>query len=122
MRYHIIGIGAALMATFVIGCSKSPSAQSHYSKLPPGTKDLGVIEFAEGTPQQFSLGGGRGCTATAKRIDGDNIEVHFAIVATNADGTVSDFGRPAISTSPGRQCVISVGEVSIGLTPKWKSP
>ena len=73
-------------------------------------------------PLQFSLGGGRGCTATAKRIDGDNIEVDFAIVSTNANGTVSDFGRPAISTSPGRQCVISVGEVSIGLIPEWKTP
>ncbi len=83
---------------------------------------MGVIEFTQGMPLQFSLGGGRGCTPTAKRIDGDNIEVDFAIVSTNANGTVSDFGRPAISTSPGRQRVISVGEVSIGLIPEWKTP
>jgi hypothetical protein len=108
---------AALMAAFIIGCSKHPS------HLPAGTKDLGVIEFTEGTPQQFSLGDGKSCTATAKQIDGGkDIEVDLVIQATNADGTITDFARPAISTSPGRQCVISVGEVSIGMTPKWKTP
>ena len=118
---HFIA-GAALIAAFIVGCSKSPSEQAHHPKLPPGTKDLGVIEFTEGTPQHFSLGAGKGCTATAKRVDGNDIEVHFAIVATNADGTIADFGRPALSTLPGRQCVISVGDVSIGFTPQWKTP
>jgi Flp pilus assembly secretin CpaC len=112
---------AALMAAFIIGCSKSPSQPT--SGLPAGTKDLGVIEFTEGTPQQFSLGGGKSCTATAKQIDGGkDIEVDLAIQATNADGTVMDLGRPRISTLPGRQCAISTGEVSIELTPKWKTP
>ncbi len=120
MRISHMITGAALMAAFCIGCSKSPSHPT--SRLPAGTKDLGVIEFTEGTPLQFSLGGGRGCTATAKRNNGGNIEVDFSIVSTNADGTVSDFARPSISTSPGRQCVVSVGEVSIGLVPKWKTP
>jgi hypothetical protein len=126
MRIPHIIIGAALTAAFVIGCKRS--SPSH---LPAGTKDLGVIEFTEGTPQQFSLGGGIGCTATAKRIDGDNIEVHYAIVSTNADGTVSDFCRPVISTSRGGQCLIPLADLSIdsvpkskiiALTPKWKTP
>jgi hypothetical protein len=112
--------GAALIAAFCIGCSKSPNQPT--SRLPAGTKDLGVIEFTEGTPQQFSLGGGRGCTATAKRIDGNDIEVDFSIVATNADGTVMELSRPCISASPGMQCAISDGDVSIGLIPKWKTP
>lgn len=120
MRIPSLISGAALIAAFCIGCSKSPSQPT--SGLPAGTKDLGAIEFVEGMAQQFSLGGGRGCTATAKRIDSNNIEVHFAIISTNAAGLVSNIASPAISTSPGRQCVISVGEVSIGLTPKWKTP
>lgn len=119
MRIQHIITAAALMAAFVIGCSKSPSRPA--SHLPAGMKALGVIEFTEGTPQHFSLGNGKGCTATAKRL-GDDIEVDFVIETTNTDGTVTEFGRPSLSTSPGRQCVISVGDVSIGLTPQWKTP
>jgi hypothetical protein len=115
---------AALMAAFIIGCSKHPS------HLPAGSKNLGVIEFTEGTPQQFSVFGGIVCSATAKRIDGDNIELHFAIASTNADGTVLGFGSPVISTSPGRQCLIPFADIRmsvpkskiIALTPKWKTP
>lgn len=112
-------IGAALTAAFVIGCSKGPSRPVSY--LPAGTRELGVIKFTAGTPQHFSLGDGRSCTATARRVAG-NIEVDFVIEATNTDGTVTVLSRPRISTLPGRQCAVSVGDVSIGLTPTWKAP
>jgi hypothetical protein len=120
MRILHFSATAALLAVFVIGCSKHPSQLS--SSLPANTKDLGVVEFREGTPQHFTLGDGKGCTVTGKQNSGD-IEVDFVIEATNAeDGTVSVLSRPRISTSPGRQCVISVGDVSIGFTPKCKMP
>ena len=124
MRISHIIIGAALTAAFVIGCKRS--SPSH---LPAGSKDLGVIEFTEDTPKQFSLGGGKGCSATAKRIGGDNIKIDFVFERTNADGTVTEFDNFHLSTSPGRQCVIpfdassgSVPTPTITLTPKWKTP
>jgi endonuclease YncB( thermonuclease family) len=94
-----------------------------WATAPPDKKekDLGVVELIENTPQHFSLGDGKGCTVTGKQLSGD-IEVDFVIEATNVDGTVAVLSRPKISTSPGRHCVISVGDVSIGLTPKWKTP
>ena len=124
MRISHFIIGAALMAAFVIGCKRSS-----LSYLPAGSKDLGVIEFTEDTPKQFSLGGGKGCSATAKWIGSDDIKIDFAFEKTNADGTVTEFDNFHLSTSPGRQCVIpfdvssgSVPTPTITLTPKWKTP
>ena len=125
MRIPHIIIGAALTVAFVIGCKRSSS-----SHLPAGSKDFGVIEFTEGTPLQLSLGGSKGCSAIAKRIDSDNITVDFVFEKTNADGTVTEFDNFHLSTSPGRQCVIPFSDVSnsstptptITLTPKWKTP
>jgi hypothetical protein len=124
MRIPHIIIGAALMAVFVIGCKRS--SPSH---LPAGSKDLGVIEFTEDTPTQFSLGGGRGCSATAKRIGGDNITMDFVFMRTNADRTVTELGNFHLSTLPGRQCVVpldisssSTPTATITFMPKWKAP
>jgi len=115
-----ITLVAALMATFVIGCSKSPQQSSSHASA--NTKDLGVVELTEGTPQHFSLGDGKGCTVTGKQLPKGIVEVSFVIEATNADGTVGVISRPRIVTSPGQQCAISVGGVNIGLTPKLKTP
>ena len=124
MRISHFIIGAALTAAFVIGCKRSSPAH-----LPAGSKDLGVIEFTEDTPRQFSLGGGKGCSATAKRIGGDNITMDFVFVRTNADRTVTELDNFHLSTSPGRQCVIpfdvsssSTPTPTISFTPKWKTP
>jgi len=124
MRIPHIIIGAALMAAFVIGCKRSST-----SHLPAGSKDLGVIEFTEDTPKQFGLGGGKGCSATAKRIDGGDIKIDFVFERTNADGTVTELDNIHLSTSPGRQCVIpfdvsnnSTPTPTITFTPKWMTP
>ena len=60
-------------------------------------QNLGVVEFTEGTPQHFALGGGKGCTITAKHTLG-GIEVDFVIEATNANGVAEVWARPKIST------------------------
>jgi len=112
------------MAALVTGCKRSVPA--HVSA---GAKDLGVIEFTEGTPRQFNLGGGKGCSATAQRVDGTNLKIDFIFARTNADGTVTEFDNFHLSTIPGRQCVIPY-DVSngasptptISFTPKWKTP
>jgi Flp pilus assembly secretin CpaC len=121
MRILHFTLTAALMAAFVIGCSKhksKPSASSHDNTK---MQNLGVVEFTEGTPQHFALGGGKGCTITAKHTLG-GIEVDFVIEATNANGVAEVWARPKISTVPGEQCAIGVEDVSVGLTPKWKTP
>ena len=120
---HIMHISrittAALMAAFVIGCSKHPSKSSAHA--PAKMTNLGEVEFTEGTPQHFAVGGGKSCTITAKHTLG-GIEVDFVIEATNANGIAEVWARPKISTVTGQQCAISVEDVAVGLTPKWKSP
>ena len=106
------------MAAFVIGCSKHPSQSS--SHMPPNTKDLGAVELAEGTPQNFSLGDGKSCTLTGKQLP-DGIDVKIVVLTTNADGTVMS-SQGEITTSPGRQCTIGIGDTMVGLTPTLKKP
>jgi hypothetical protein len=111
---------AALMAAFVIGCSKSPSQQSHQASAPPNTKDLGAVEFAVQTPKQFSLGDGKGCTITARQIP-DGIGLMLVLLSTNTDGTVMS-SQGQIETRSGQQCAIEVGGTMVGLTPTLKTP
>ncbi len=116
---HLITV-AALMAAFVIGCSKHPKASS--LRLPADTKYLGVIKLTENTPQHFSIGSGKSCTVTGRQVpDGINIEV--IVVATNATGTVSR-SQAELTSESGHQCAICIGEDSttIALTPILEKP
>lgn len=108
-----------LLAAFVIGCSKSSSALSHHSKMPPNTTDLGAVELVPQTPQQFSLGAGKSCIITGRQLP-DGIDVKLLVLVTNADGSVKR-SQGEIETSPGRQCAIVMGDVSVGLTPTLKT-
>jgi hypothetical protein len=118
MRIQHITAIAALMAAFVIGCSKHPSQSA--SHLPQNTKDLGAVELVEGLPQNFSLGDGKSCTLTGKQLS-DGIDVKVVVLTTNADGVVMS-SQGEITTSPGRQCAIGIGDTMVGLTPTLKKP
>ena len=110
---------AALMAVFVIGCSKHPGQP--ISPLPAHTTDLGVVELTDGAPQQFSLGDGKGCTITGKHVS-EGMQVNFVIVATNANGTVKLIGTPRLIAPPGQRTALGISDVSIELIPEWKKP
>jgi hypothetical protein len=114
---HFIA-GAALMAAFVIGCSKRSSEQSHHSKLPPNPTDMGAVELVPQTPTQFSLGADKSCILTGRQLP-DGINVKVLVLVTNADGTVKR-SQGEISTLAGRQCAIVMGDVSVAMTPTLK--
>ncbi len=105
-----------MMAVFIIGCSKQHSA--HKLSI---TKDLGVVELVEGTPQHFTLGGQGSCTLTGKHLT-DGIEIDFVIELTHQNGAVDTLSRPTITTAPGQHCVVETANGNIGLTPTWKTP
>lgn len=119
MRILHFVITTVLMAAFVIGCSKHPSRP--VSHLPANTKDLGVIEFTEGTPCHFSLGDGKGATVTAKR-HAAHMEVSFTIVATNEDGIVTKKTGPTLALHLNQEFVYASGDMGLRFTPKWKTP
>jgi len=110
---------AALLAVFIIGCSKNPSEQSHHAKLPPNTTDLGAVELTPQTPKQFSLGAGKSCILIGRQLP-DGVGVKVLVLVTNADGTV-ERSQGEVETSPGRQCVMVTGGVSVGFTPTLKA-
>jgi len=117
---HIITLNAAILAAILItGCSKSASQQPH-AAAPPNLKDLGAVELVAGTPTQFSVGAGKGCTITAKQIP-NGIGLKLVVLSTNADGTV-DRSQGQIDAVPGQQCAISMGDIMVGLTPTLKTP
>lgn len=120
MRIPHIIIGAALTATFVIGCSKSSSQPPNQASAPPNTKDLGAVEFVAQTPKQFSLGDGKSCTITASQIP-DGVGLKLVLLTTNADGTVAR-SQGQIETRAGQQCAIGLGDMMVGLTPTLKTP
>jgi len=109
---------AALLAALAIGCSK------HSDETPMAihvNQDLGDVQFVTGMPKHFSLGGPISCTAIGSRLP-DGIKIDFVIEATHPDGAVDTLSRPSISTPPGQHCVITSGDVTIGLTPTMKAP
>ena len=118
MRVTHLTTTAAVLAAFIIGCSKQPSQSS--SHLPANTKDLGKVELTQGTPRPFSLGEGKGCIITGTQLS-DDINVKVVVLTTNAGGTVQR-SEGQMSTLPGRQCIIGIGDTKIGLTPTLKSP
>ena len=96
--------------------------QPHQVTAQPSIKDLGVIAFTEGASQHFSLGDSKSCTLIAKPGSGGMIEIAATIETTNADGTVTLIGKPKITDAPGSPCSMTVGDVGIGFTPRWKKP
>jgi len=113
-------ITAALIAAFIIGCSKRSGEQVHHPKLPAGTVDLGAVELVPQTPTQFSLGAGKNCILTGKQLQG-SVDVKMDLFVTNVDGTV-EHSSGEVSVSPGMKTVISIGSVPVGFAPTLKTP
>jgi hypothetical protein len=108
-------INAAILAAILItGCSKP-----HATALPK-MADLGAVELVPKTPKQFGLGAGRSCTVTGYPL-GTNITVNLVVMTTNADGNVQR-SEGQMGTAPGRHCVFSLGDATVGLTPTLKRP
>jgi hypothetical protein len=118
MRTPHIVTGAALIAALIVGCSKSPSEQSHHPKLPAGTVDLGAVELVPQKPAQFSLGVGKSCILTGKQLAGA-VQVKVVLFVTNADGRV-EHSSGYVEVSPGRHTVMNIGSVPVGFTPTLK--
>ena len=120
MRIAHVIIGAALMAAFVIGCSKSSSPQPpHPASTPPNTKGLGAVELTAKTPMKFDLGDGKICTITGRQIP-IGIALSLVLLTTNPDGTVTR-SQGEIVTRPGEPCTIGLGGTMVELTPTLKT-
>jgi hypothetical protein len=105
---------AALMAAFIIGCSK----QSPTTPTKAAVPDVGVVDFTDHTPKYYGIGGDRSCTISGV-TDSQGITISVLFQQTNADKTVQIIGTPKIYTSPGHPCIVSSGDVSVRFMPKF---
>ena len=116
IQYLVIIVTISVGILFASGCSKrsSPSQAGSLSDR----KDLGAVALVPETPRQFDLGGGKICTLTASPLT-NGIEVNVVVMTTNADGTIQHW-LSRIDTKPGQPCAISLGDLTVGLTPTLK--
>lgn len=110
-------IAFVLFTVAFAGCSKSSSHQSHVAT--EIWTDLGVVELTPQTPKQFSLGASKSVTLTGRQIS-KTIEIEVVLLATNVDGTVKH-SRSRLTTMPGQQSALSVGDEMIQLTTTLRS-
>jgi hypothetical protein len=101
---------------FANGCSQrsSPTPSGALSDL----KDLGAVTLTSQVPRQFDLGGGKICTLTANPLT-NGIEVEVVVMTTNADGSIQHW-LSLVKTPPGKSCTVSLGDLTVGLTPTLK--
>ena len=101
----------ASLTLAMAGCSKhAPGAAAN-----PGVSDLGVVEVSDGVQIQRDLGSGRVCTIMpAIQKDGS---VLLSLKITQ-DGKL--LAAPRIQTASDRAAVVTVGDISVGVTPHIK--
>jgi len=101
---------------FASGCSRQPSPPS--ALAPSDLKDLGAVALTPQVPRQFDLGNGKICTLTASPLT-NGIEVDVVVMTTNADGSIQHW-LSLVKTPPGKPCTVSLGDLTVGLTPTLK--
>jgi hypothetical protein len=112
MNYHTPLITAALLVSLFTGCSKHSQTATPAN---PKVAALGVVEVSDGVQSRHDLGSGRVCIITpAIQKDGSvllalRIEQDGKLVAT-----------PRVETLPDRAVEVTVGDISVGLTPHIK--
>jgi hypothetical protein len=100
----------ASLTLVLAGCSKHSSA----TVAKQNNWDLGVIEISDGIQIQRDLGGGRVCTIMpAIQKDGS---VLMSLKLTQ-DGKL--LTSPRIQTGSDRRAVMTIGDISIDVTPHW---
>jgi hypothetical protein len=105
---------AALMAAFILGCSK----QSPTTPVKAAAPDVGVVDFTDHTPKCYSLGGDKSCTISGV-TDSHGITIDVLFQTTNADKTLQTVGTGNVYVSPGHPCIVSSGGVSVRFMPKF---
>jgi hypothetical protein len=128
MRTLHFTLTAALMAIFVIGCSKHSTQQSpevhKLSELPPNmtTKELGVVELMAQIPKTISFGARTNCVITPTDLHGGILQLSILVEVETADGKTNVLSRYAVTQHSGQQFGFAVGNTMVSLTPVLKVP
>jgi len=94
------------------------SATTPFS-LPPGVRDLDVLELSTQTPQRVELGAGKECMVTTVVLDNGMLELTFKSESKTAEGIVTQTEQKA-SVFPDNKMIIVIGDTPVALTPKVK--
>jgi hypothetical protein len=115
----------ALIALFVVGCSKSPSepAEQATNDRPVSyvpKVDFGVVEFVPQTPKRVSIAGGRECLMFVTVQSDGNLQIELLMDVKSADGKTNRLGQSRLIARAGQECALSVGDTMVSLTPTLK--
>jgi len=116
-----------LVLALAVGCSKHSSDQPAIQKesqqlVTRPHSDLGVVELTPGVPKRLSFDRSKTCIIVGTPLPNGTVQLDVAVEATNTDGTIQRSSAPKFASWPERACAVSVGDVSIGLTPKLQTP
>jgi hypothetical protein len=112
---HII-TGTALMAAFVIGCSKTPNQPISTSSA--AVQDLGVVSLSDATPQYLAIAPNKSYALTGAASSNGMTKIVMVVQETNADKTVRIHDPETFFMVTGHRLTIKSGDVSIRFTPE----
>ena len=114
---HII-TGAALIAAFVMGCSKSPSQLASTSST--DVRDLGVVSLSDAIPRNLTIGTDKSCILTGA-ASSNGIAIVMVLQETNADKTVRSHDPMKFWVAAGHPLTVRSGDMSIRFKPEVKA-
>ena len=112
MKNHTSLIILALLTLALDGCSKHSSATA----AKQNDWDLGVVEVSDGVQIQRDLGGGRVCTIMPAIQKDGSVLMSFKLTQ---DGRL--LSSPRIQTEPDRRVVMTIGDISMDVTPHFRT-
>lgn len=112
MKTYTSLIVFALLSLALTSCSKHSSGTA----ANPNDWDLGVVEVSDGVQIQRDLGGGRACTIMPAIQKDGSVLMNLKIMQ---DGRL--LASPRIQTGSDRPAVMTIGDISIDVTPHIKS-
>jgi hypothetical protein len=120
-QLFILSTVVVLVALLSGSCSTSPR-QASSGSCPVPTVELGVIELSARIPKIVSLGVGTNCTITPTVLPGGEVQLELAVetpIADIADTKATRLCQARFAARSGVHHTVSVGDVLIGLTPKF---
>jgi len=114
-KLHIIA-GAALIAAFVMGCSKTSSQPTSTSST--DARDLGVVSLSDATPRFLTIGTNKSYALTGAASSNGMTEIVMVLQETNADMTVRIHDPETFLIVAGRSLTVRSGNASIRFKPE----
>jgi hypothetical protein len=83
--------------------------------------DLGEVTLTNHSETCVKLGGGKDCILSPKVLDGNNLQITFALESKSTAGKIHDLSVAQVVTQSGKSVDVAFGTYNITLTPLMAS-